>query len=51
MDRLAGETNRARRAGRRDGIRQHVGHGLIALGMVIHGGQPAARSESVATAR
>ena len=37
MRRLEAEAGRERLAVRRDGIRQHVGHALMALGRVIHG--------------
>jgi len=37
MQRLQAEADRERLAGKRDGIRQQVGHALIALGLAIHG--------------
>lgn len=37
MRRLEGEAQRERLAPRRDGLRQHVGHALMALGRAIHG--------------
>jgi hypothetical protein len=37
MRRLAAEAGRERLAVRRDGVRQHVGHALMALGRAIHG--------------
>jgi hypothetical protein len=37
MRRLEAEANCERLAGPRDGIRQHLGHALIALGRAIHG--------------
>ena len=37
MRRLEAEAGRERLAVRRDGVRQHVGHALMALGRVIHG--------------
>jgi hypothetical protein len=40
MRRLEAETCRERLAGPRDGIRQHVGHALMALGRAIHGIEP-----------
>ncbi len=40
MRRLEAEADRQRLAVRRDGIRQHVGHALMALGRAIHGMEP-----------
>jgi hypothetical protein len=37
MRRLEAEAGRERLAVRRDGVRQHVGHALMALGRAIHG--------------
>jgi len=37
MRRLAAEAARERLAGPRDGVRQHLGHALMALGHAIHG--------------
>jgi len=37
MRRLAAEADRERLTVRKDGIRQHVGHALMALGRTIHG--------------
>ena len=37
MRRLETEAGRERLVVRRDGVRQHVGHALMALGRVIHG--------------
>ena len=37
MRRLEAEAHRERLAGPRDGLRQHVGHALMALGRAIHG--------------
>lgn len=35
--RLEAEAARERLAGHRDGVRQHLGHALMALGRAIHG--------------
>jgi hypothetical protein len=45
MWRLAAEADEERLAGPRDGVRQHVGHALMALGRAIHGieAEPAPR--------
>jgi hypothetical protein len=40
MRRLEAEAARERLAGPRDGLRQHVGHALMALGRAIHGVEP-----------
>jgi len=40
MHRLAGEARRERLAGPRDGLRQRLGHALMALGHAIHGLEP-----------
>ncbi len=40
MQRLQAEAARERLATCRDGIRQHLGHALIALGRAIHGVEP-----------
>lgn len=40
MHRLAAEARRERLAGPRDGLRQRVGHALMALGHAIHGLEP-----------
>jgi hypothetical protein len=40
MARLAYEAGRERRAAPREGLRQHIGHALMALGRVIHGLEP-----------
>jgi len=37
MRRLQAEADRERLATGRDGVRQHVGHALMALGRAIHG--------------
>ncbi|HSW41199.1 MAG TPA: hypothetical protein VLM76_01675 [Patescibacteria group bacterium] len=37
MRRLLIEAERERLAGRREGVRQHLGHALMALGRAIHG--------------
>lgn len=37
MRRLAAEADHARLATQRDGVRQRLGHGLMALGRVVHG--------------
>lgn len=41
---LTGESERERLAGPREGVRQHVGHALMALGRAIHGIEPAERA-------
>lgn len=40
MRRLQGEAERERLVVRGDGVRQHVGHALMALGHAIHGLEP-----------
>jgi hypothetical protein len=40
MRRLEAEAYRERLAGPRDGLRQHLGHALMALGRAIHGVEP-----------
>lgn len=40
MGHLAGQAARERLAGPREGVRQAVGHALIALGRAIHGLEP-----------
>jgi hypothetical protein len=40
MRRLAVEAHRERLAGPRDGLRQQIGHALVALGRAIHGIEP-----------
>jgi hypothetical protein len=40
MRRLGAEAERERMMVRRDGVRQHVGHALMALGRAIHGMEP-----------
>lgn len=40
MRRLAAEADRERLAGRREGVRQRLGHALMALGRAIHGLEP-----------
>lgn len=37
MRRLEAEADRERLAARRDGVRHHLGHALMALGRAIHG--------------
>jgi hypothetical protein len=37
MRRLEAEADRERLAGPREGLRQHLGHALMALGRAIHG--------------
>lgn len=40
MRRLGDEARRERLAGPREGVRQHVGHALMALGRAVHGLEP-----------
>ena len=40
MRRLASERDHERLAGEREGLRQHLGHALMALGRAIHGLEP-----------
>jgi hypothetical protein len=40
MRRLEAEADRERLAGPREGLRQHLGHALMALGRAIHGIEP-----------
>jgi hypothetical protein len=47
ISRLSEEAARQRLAGPRDGLRQHVGHALMALGRAIHGVEPELRGRPV----
>jgi hypothetical protein len=51
MQRLAGEADRERLAGPRDGLRQQLGHALMALGRAIHGVEPEQRGHPALDAR
>ncbi len=51
MQRLAAEAYRERLAGDRDGLRQRLGHSLIALGRAIHGIEPEPATRTALDAR
>jgi hypothetical protein len=51
MRRLQAEARRERLAVQRDGVRQHVGHALMAMGRAIHGIEPEQVSRPVLDAR
>ncbi len=51
MRRLADEAGRERMTGPPEGLRQHVGHALMALGRAIHGLEPEQASRQAPHAR
>jgi hypothetical protein len=51
MRRLEDEAHRERLVGPRDGVRQHLGHALMALGRAIHGIEPESATQPELAAR